>query len=131
MSKIRAVRNDGREYSQAEGNLKVILRMISSLPESKTRQIIISKSELNSLMEEKQMERRKLYKVNQYDVMSRMVMKGRICKIKDDAEIEIFYVDISDIDHYILEKILIDGNVVYIAPQSMEIANEGLMLLTI
>lgn len=50
MSGIRAIRNDGKEYSKAEGSLKTIFKMISTLPESKSRQIIVDKEEFDKFI---------------------------------------------------------------------------------
>ena len=133
MSRIRAVRNDGQEYSKAEGSLKVILKMISSLPESKTRQIIINKKQLDSFIEENRFMSSTLYNLKIYDCMSQKTLHGKMKRTLGmgyDCNFELYHVDPLGTEHYILAKVLVDGRVVYIAPQKIN-SNDGLMELSI
>lgn len=133
MSRIRAVRNDGMEYSKAEGNFKTILKMISNLPESRTRQIIISKSEVDNFITKNKFMVSTLYKVKVFDCMSQENLAGkmkRVVGIGDNFDFELYYVSIPKVEHYILTKAEIDGKVVYTAPKTIDI-NEGLMELSI
>ena len=133
MSRIRAVRNDGKEYSKAEGSFKTILKMISSLPESESRQIIISRKELDSFVTKNNFMSSTLYKVKVFYCMKQEKFAGRVKKTIGngyDSDFELEYVEIPKVDHYILTRARVDGKVVYIAPQAIDI-NDGLMELSI
>lgn len=135
MSGIRAIRNDGKEYSKAEGSLKTIFKMISTLPESKSRQIIVNKEEFDKFISNTRMMKSVLKSGKFVDCMSQQTLRGKIYQVLAngyDYGLEIFYVEFADkqIQHYIVTKVFVDEKEVYVAPTSINML-DGLMELTI
>lgn len=135
MSSIKAIRNDGKEYSSAQGSLKTIFKMIYTLPESKSRQIIVDKEEFKKFIKNANMMDSVLKTSKFVDCMSQQILRGKVHRalaIGYEYGVEIFFVEFLDkqINHYIINKVFVDGRIVYIAPASINM-QDGLMLLTI
>lgn len=134
MSEIRAIREDGGKGSMAKGNLKSILKMISSLPESKSHQIIINKKKLDSFSKTNDFRVVTLQKVKAFEVWRRKTFTGKLKKISGSGQnfcFELYYIDISDSSNYILNKAFVNGKVVYITPEVFDNIHGGLMELTV
>lgn len=133
MSRIRAVRNDGLEYSKAEGNIKTILKMLSSLPESQYRQIVINKAKLDEFIKSNKFLNANLYELKIFDCMQQSNLKGQMKRalgIGYEFGLEMYYVSIPGVNHYILNKVLIDGRVVYTYPRKIN-SHDGVMELSV
>lgn len=133
MAMIRAVRNDGKPYSQAEGSVKTILNMIASLPESRTRQIVISKTKFDKFAKESKLGIVFLNTIKIFDCFSQRKLTGTIKRaigLGYESNFELYYVDVYGLDHYILYKAIINGKEVYVIPKTIN-SSEGLMELSL
>lgn len=134
MSEIKAIRNDGKEYSKAEGSLKTIFKMIYTLQESKSCQIIVNKEEFDEFIVKTNMINSILRNAKFFDIMTKQTLEGRIRRavaIGYSYGLEVYFVEYynQQVNHYLITKVLVDGKVVYIIPDST--IKAGLMKLTI
>lgn len=133
MAMIRAVRNDGKPYSQAEGSVKTILNMVASLPESRTRQIVMSKTRFDKFAKENKLATNFLNQIEIFDCFNQRRLKGTIKRaigLGYESDFVLYYVDVLGTDHYILYKAIIDGREVYAIPKTIN-SGEGLMELSL
>ena len=128
MSSISAVQLNGNPYSHPEGGIQTVLKMVADMPESKTRQIIVVKKNLDDFVRKnKLLDQAVMDGKNVFDVMVQKSHKGcyrRVLGIHG-ANLEFYYMSFFGMNYCILTLIKIDGRQVYALPKRMD----GLMRL--
>ena len=102
MSKICAIRNDRKRYSEAAGSLITILKVISELPESKDRQIIVDKRQLKEFLKKEKFGDLTLHEIKVFDCIAQSTLRGRMKRALgsgDKKMLEFYYLDLQGADH--------------------------------
>ena len=133
MSRICVIRKDRKKYSEATGRLSTILKMRSTLPESKERQIIVDKQQFKEFCQKKKFVNSILCEVKVFDCIEQVElagMKKSTIGVDNNINLEIHYIDFGKTDYYILAKVLMNGEIVYEYPKRIDVRN-GVMELSI